>query len=90
MVEMNIRIRFTGGPLHGQRATTNRLPYAQVFTNSIRRTVVIYYRDELVFKYHHKHSRKLTKNYDAVAAWIVDGNGDGGGIPFVGDKDELD
>jgi hypothetical protein len=82
-----MKVRFFGGPLHGTKGKATRLPYAQVFTNSVRRIVFIYYRDELVFRYSHKHSQRLTENYDSVREWMAN-DPNGRGIPFVGDENE--
>lgn len=66
---MRIKIKFEGGPLHGQFAMTASLPEAQVFFPPADRIVLLYVREnETQYIYDHLKSAKLTDIYDAAKA----------------------
>lgn len=71
---MEIRIRFVGGPIDGEVATTDRLQDIKVFFPPADRRVLMYRRDpmeeELEYHYDSQLSQQATEQYDKVKAFF--------------------
>jgi hypothetical protein len=78
---VEIRIRFMGGPLHGQIAKTDSLDQVKVFFNTQERTVLAYTREnETGYLFNKPMSDGLTDKYDeAFQRW----GGNGPTLRFV-------
>ena len=82
---MEIRIKFVGGPIDGEVATTDRLQDIKVFFPPLDRIVLMYRRnpldEELVYHYNKELSDRATEQYDKVKNYF-DGERPGS-LPFL-------